>query len=160
MQRNVTRAERSLGRFGYVLGYLVMLWVWIGVNTLVFLVLTAVASVADFRMLTRRRDGADALMRYFINGGRTFLRLLRDGRTPLLARATLALGLLYWLIPTDLLAESFFPFSEEGPTILFFIDDVLTAFVVSKLFMYLCPDSLVAEHAAAVEEQARAHVAA
>jgi uncharacterized membrane protein YkvA (DUF1232 family) len=72
-----------------------------------------------------------------------FFRLVVDRRTPYLARFLLAAGLLYWLIPTDLIPDS--------PWLPGFIDDLVIAILVAKVFVYLCPDVVLARHAHVVD---------
>jgi hypothetical protein len=123
-----------------------VLWLWIGMSIAGFLTVTAFSSVVDRRMWDLRRQGPGVLGRYLGHGIRTFFRILRDRRTPYLARAVLAAALLYWLLPSDLIADtSFWPGS---------LDDFLVAVLAAKAFMYLCPDALVATHAAAVTGRA------
>jgi uncharacterized membrane protein YkvA (DUF1232 family) len=156
MQRTMTRAERSMTRFTLVLGYVALLWLWAALNALAFLATAALASVADVRMLGLWRHEAHELSHYLASGIRTFLRLLGDRRTPLAARLVLGVGLVYWLLPADLIGEGFF-LSDEGMHPFGFIEDIVIAAVAAKLFMYLCPDTLVAQHAAAVEHRVHAH---
>jgi uncharacterized membrane protein YkvA (DUF1232 family) len=59
----------------------------------------------------------------------------------------LSVALLYWLVPFDLIADK--------SLVPGFIDDLAVAVVAAKGFVYLCPTSLVAAHARAVEERAR-----
>jgi uncharacterized membrane protein YkvA (DUF1232 family) len=156
MRRTVTRAERSMTRFALVLGYVAGLWVWAALNIIAFLAVTALACVADLRMLALWRHGAPALLSEMASGMRTYFRLVRDRRTPLYARAVLALALLYWLLPNDLISEGFF-LSDGGVVLSGLIEDLILAACAAKLFMYLCPNALVEQHAAAVESRAHAH---
>jgi uncharacterized membrane protein YkvA (DUF1232 family) len=157
MQRTMTRAERSMTRFGYVFFYVGWLWLWLTANVVLFLLLAALASLADLRMFGLAREGAGELAHYVFGGMRTFVGLLRDRRTPSTARAVLVVGLLYWLLPFDLVAEGFLPFEEDGLALWTLIDDAIICVVSAKVFMYLCPDALVAQHAAAVENRQQAH---
>jgi uncharacterized protein DUF1232 len=143
VHRTMTRAERSLYRLVGMAGQVGRVWGWLLVSAGAFLLLSAFSSVADLRMFDLRREGPGVLSRYVGYGMRTFFRILRDRHTPNLARLVLALALIYWLIPTDLIADdSLLP----G-----FLDDLVVLIVAAKAFMYLCPDSLVARHVAAVE---------
>ena len=142
-----TRADRAMRRFLSLVSDVGMLWLWLALSAIAFLVVAAVASVVDMRMWQLRRESPGAASRYFGRGIRTFFRILRDRHTPSGARALLALALVYWLVPFDLV-----PDSSVLPG---FADDLVVAVSAAKGFMYLCPDSLVAWHAAAVESHAQ-----
>jgi uncharacterized membrane protein YkvA (DUF1232 family) len=148
LHRNVTRTERSLARFAWLLANVALLWLQIALSIVLFLAAAAFASVADLRMFDLRRQGPGAIGRYLGQGVRTFFRILRDRRTPYLARGLLGAALLYWLVPLDLVDDSFLP-----PGLL---DDLVLAAAAGKGFIYLCPDSLIQVHAAAVRARARA----
>jgi uncharacterized membrane protein YkvA (DUF1232 family) len=157
MQRTVTRAERSMSRLGLLLEYALMLWLWAAVNTAVFLLVAAIASIADVRMFSLWREGAGVMLRYLANGGLTFVRLLFDRRSPYWARVVIGVAFFYWLLPTDFARENFYLLSDEsGVSLAGMIDDLVVTIIAAKVFMYLCPDALVAQHAAAVKERAHA----
>jgi len=148
VHRWITRGEHSTSRLFDLLSQVGFIWLWIVLSAAAFLVVAALSSVVDIRMFDLRRKGAGELSRYLGHGTRTFFRILRDRHTPYLARSVLAVALLYWLIPFDVIPDhSLLP----G-----FVDDLVIAFLAAKGFMYLCPDSLVAVHAAAVEARAQA----
>lgn len=151
MQRTVTRADRSFERLLIVFWEVGSLWLWIVGATLSYMAVAAVASVLDHRMLLSRAPGA--LLRDLLDGVRTFIRLVRDPRVPLLARAVLFVGGVYWVLPYDLLPEwSYFTPLHPWSGL---VEDLLVAAVSAKLFLALCPDAVVAEHALAVERRRR-----
>jgi len=148
MKRVRTRMEHSGERFADALGEAGTLWFWILIAMAEFFVVAAFTSVADFRMLDLRRQGRGALSRYLGHGMRTFFRVLRDRRTPWLPRLLIIGAMLYWVLPRDL-----FPDETFVPGLL---DDFVIAVCATKAFLRLCPDTLVAKHAADVEAQAHA----
>ena len=62
--------------------------------------------------------------------------------SPYLPRAVLVMALLYWLLPVDLVGD--------GMPVVGMLDDVLVAVLAAKLFIHLCPDTIIAAHAAAL----------
>jgi uncharacterized membrane protein YkvA (DUF1232 family) len=136
------RAERSLGRFGMSLTMAALLWLWLIGSTGVFLLTSAVASVADVRMLDLRRGRLRLIGKDIRIGVRLFFRVLRDRRTPMLARLPLLAALAYWLLPVDLISDT--------PILPGFVDDLVIAIAGAKTFLYLCPDGVVTGHAQAV----------
>jgi uncharacterized membrane protein YkvA (DUF1232 family) len=141
------RAEHTADRLILLAGYVGEFWLWIVISLGAFLTIVAFASAGDTRMLALRRESPSAVARQLGYGVRTFFLIMLDGGTPYVARILLALGLLYWLVPFDLIADrSIVP----G-----FLDDFVVAVVAAKAFVYLCPASLVAKHAFAVEARAR-----
>jgi uncharacterized membrane protein YkvA (DUF1232 family) len=148
VHRWTTRVEHSMTRLGAVMGQVGILWLWMLLSAGAFLVVAAFASVADLRMFDMRQRGPGELSRYLGYGLRTFFRILRDYRhTPYLAYSVLGVALIYWVNPFDVVADS-----SLMPG---FIDDLIVTIVAAKAFIYLCPDSLVALHASAVD--ARTH---
>jgi uncharacterized membrane protein YkvA (DUF1232 family) len=122
-------------------------WLWAALSIAVFLTVAAFASVADTRMFTFRHEPPGAVARYLGYSIRTFFLILLDRRTPYVARIFLGLALVYWLVPFDLIADK--------SLVPGFIDDLVVTVAAAKSFIYLCPTSLVAAHAHAVEERAR-----
>jgi uncharacterized membrane protein YkvA (DUF1232 family) len=145
--RLVTRAQHTVDRFLLLAGDVGAFWLWAALSIAVFLVVAAFASVIDTRMFTLRREPPGAVARYLGYGIRTFFLILLDRRTPYVARLFLTVALVYWLVPFDLVADK--------SLVPGFIDDLAVAVVGAKGFVYLCPASLVAAHAHAVEERAR-----
>jgi uncharacterized membrane protein YkvA (DUF1232 family) len=145
--RLTVRVEHSVDRLILLAGDVGAFWLWLVVSVTAFLTVAAFASAADTRMLALRRESPGAVARYLGYGIRTFFLMVLDRRTPYAARILLGAGLVYWLVPFDLIAdESIVP----G-----FLDDLVVAVVAAKGFVYLCPASLVAKHASAVESRAR-----
>jgi uncharacterized membrane protein YkvA (DUF1232 family) len=145
--RLVTRAQHTVDRLLLLVGAVGIFWLWAALSIAAFLMVAAFASVVDTRMFTLRHEPAGAVARYLGYGIRTFFLILLDRRTPYVARVFLALALVYWLVPFDLIADK--------SVVPGFIDDLAVAVVAAKGFVYLCPTSLVAAHAHAVEERAR-----
>jgi uncharacterized membrane protein YkvA (DUF1232 family) len=139
VHRGVTRVSNSIERLAGFFGQVGIVWLWALVSAGVFLLVTALSSVVDVRMLDFRHEGIGALAQYVARGIRIFFRIVRDRHTPMLARVVLVLALLYWLLPTDIIPDkSILP----G-----FMDDLVIAVVVAKAFMWFCPDALIAAHA-------------
>ena len=65
---------------------------------------------------------------------------------PYVPRAVVVMALIYWLLPVDLLGD--------GIPVVGMLDDLLIAVLAAKLFIYLCPDAVVAAHAAALRADA------
>lgn len=146
VHRLFTRSERSMTRFASTAVHILAVWFGFVLSALVFLLIAAVSSVADVRMLDLRRHGPAVLARDLAHGVRTFFRLLRDRRTPYGARAVLALALIYWLLPLDLIQDGVMPLGV--------LDDLVVAVISAKAFVYLCPDALIAANAADVQAHA------
>jgi uncharacterized membrane protein YkvA (DUF1232 family) len=136
-------AEKAVARLVNAFTAAGGLWLSLLVSGLVFLLVVAVSSAVDVRMLAPRRVRPWALLGYVGRGTLTFLRILRDRRTPRIARVLLLVALVYWLIPRDLI--------PDNTVVPGFVDDLLIAVVAAKAFIHLCPDSLVARHARVVE---------
>jgi hypothetical protein len=148
MHQLYTRGDRALGRMTSVLGDAGLLWLGIAVSVFMFFAVAALASVIDMRMFSLRRQGPGEFSRYLGRGIRTFVGIVRDRRTPYLARGVLVVALIYWLFPFDLIPDEAF--------LLGFLDDVIIAVSAAKGFMYLCPDALIASHAIAVQTRSEA----
>jgi uncharacterized membrane protein YkvA (DUF1232 family) len=147
MHRLSTRAEHTFDRLLLLLGDVGAFWLWAVLSIAAFLMVAALASVADTRMLALRHEPAGAVARYLGHGIRTFFLILLDRRTPYVARIFLTVALVYWLVPFDVIADK--------SVVPGFIDDFAVTVLAAKGFVYLCPTSLVAAHAHAVEERAR-----
>jgi uncharacterized membrane protein YkvA (DUF1232 family) len=133
LHRLSTHADHAVTRLGDAL----VIAGTVFTSTLVFLLVAAVSSAVDLRMLRRRPS---ALWRYLGHGTLTFFRILLDRGTPNRARLVLLGALLYWLVSSDLI--------PDNTMIPGLIDDVLIAVIGAKTFIYLCPDRLIAGHAA------------
>ena len=146
VHRVATRTERLLARFSAAVTGAATAWMWILPSAALFLAVAAVASATDMRMLDLRRQTPQMLARDLGHGVRTFFGVLRDRQTPYLPRGVLALALLYWLLPTDLVGD--------GTPAVGRLDDLVVAILAAKLFIHLCPDAVVAAQAAAVRPHA------
>ncbi len=147
MHRFATRFERTADRLLVLIGEVGAFWFWTAVSLGVFLIIAAFSSVVDRRMLTLRHERPGALARYLGYGVRTFFLILIDRHTPYTARLLLGVGLLYWLLPFDLV--------RDNSLVPGFVDDFFVTVAAAKVFVYLCPTALVAAHAHAVEARAR-----
>jgi len=145
LHRVFTRSERVLARLGAVVNTAATTWLWILASALLFLLVAAVASAIDVRMLDLRHHRASTVARDLGHGVRMFLRILRDRRTPYAPRAVLALALVYWLLPLDLVGD--------GIPGVGMLDDLLVTIAAAKLFIRICPDAVVEAHAAAVHTE-------
>jgi len=143
LHKVMTRSERLADRLVALAGQVGLLWLWMVSSAAICLLIAAFASVADRRMLDLRGNGPGALWRYLADGMRMFFRILRDRRTPYLPRLVLLAALVYWLLPSDLIADD--------SVLPGFLDDFVIVVLAAKAFIYLCPDSLVELHATAVE---------
>jgi uncharacterized membrane protein YkvA (DUF1232 family) len=148
VHRLATHAEHSINRLLLFLDDAGMFCLWTGLSIALFIGVVALASVVDKRMFRLRREMSGKQSRYLGHGLHAFFRIALDHHTPSSARVFLALGLAYWLLPFDLIPDT--------TVVPGFIDDVLVAVVMTKAFLYFCPASLVAAHAAAVERLAHA----
>ena len=145
VHRVLTRTERLFGRFSTAVSGAATAWLWILPSAALFLVVAAFASATDLRMLDLRQQNPRVLLRDLGHGVRMFFRILRDRRTPNLPRAVLVLALVYWLLPVD--------FVGDGTPVVGMLDDLLVTVLAAKLFIHLCPDTVVAAHAAAVRAE-------
>ncbi|HVM97227.1 MAG TPA: DUF1232 domain-containing protein [Candidatus Acidoferrales bacterium] len=143
ISRLTTRSEHSMERFTTALQGAGLLWLWLLFSTALFLAVVAIASVVDLRMMNLREFNLHRFSGDVKHGIRMFFRLILDRRTPMRARLLLAVGLLYWLVPIDLIPDS--------PWLPGFMDDVVIAVLASKTFVYLCPDVILARHAHVVD---------
>ncbi len=139
-------------RFASVVAHAATVWLWLVLSASTFLLVTAISSATDLRMLDLRRNTLQVLVRDLLHGMRAYFGILRDRRTPYLARIVLALALLYWLLPLDLAADDM-----ALPGV---IDDLIVAILAGKIFTHLCPEAVVAAHAASVRARAERHAAA
>jgi uncharacterized membrane protein YkvA (DUF1232 family) len=145
--RLTTRALHTFDRLLLLAGAVGAFWAWAALSIAAFLTVAAFASVADTRMLALRDEPPGAIARYLGYGIRTFFLILLDRRTPYAARIFLTAALVYWLVPSDVI-----PDKSAVPG---FIDDFAVTVLAARGFVYLCPASLVAAHAQAVEARAR-----
>ncbi len=144
--RLLTRMEHSIDHFLFFMGDIGLFWLWTAVSVAFFLLVAAFASVIDMQMLRASGQRPGLISRYLGYGVRTFFAVLWDRHTPYTARLLLALALVYWLVPSDLIADQ--------SVLPGFIDDVVITIAAAKAFVYLCPPALIAAHAAEVEWRA------
>lgn len=107
----------------------------------------ALLSAVDLRLLrVWRLSGARMAARYVLVGSVLFLRLLLEPRrrVPLAPRVALAGGIVYGLLPRDLVADSVL--------LLGWLDDIVLIAVLSRWFVRRCPDRIVDGYAARVQE--------
>lgn len=81
-------------------------------------------------------------LRTLFRNGRLALRLVRDQRVPLYAKAALGLTVLYVLVPIDIVPD-WLPVVGQ-------LDDLALLAGGLALFIRLCPPAVVAEHEAAL----------
>ena len=139
IHRYVTRTERAIKRLGMTMMRTASVWLAMLASALGCLVLLGGASVADRRMLDLRRHGVGEVARDLLLGVRTFVRLLRDRRTPALARAVVVAAVVYWMVPSGTLAGAL-PLHSV-------IDDVIVAVLAAKAFVALCPETVIVANA-------------
>jgi uncharacterized membrane protein YkvA (DUF1232 family) len=139
IHRYVSRVERAIKRLSLTLTRTASVWLAMIASALGCLVLIGCASVADRRMLDLRRHGVDEVARDLLLGVRTFVRVLRDRRTPALARAVVVMAVVYWMLPSGALAGAL-PLSS-------IIDDIIVAVLAAKAFVALCPEAVIVANA-------------
>lgn len=86
-----------------------------------------------------------AALTAFFRTGRLALRLVRDPRVPLYAKAVPALALLYALSPLDFVPD-LIPIVGQ-------LDDLAVLLAGLELFIKLCPDDVVDEHRAGLGQR-------
>ena len=135
--KSLRRGIRSVLRF---LRWSVDRWAdWL-VRLLCFLGVALVAPLLDRSLVTtwRQKGWRDAL-RAILLGSAVFVRLLLDHKAPLLGKLLVALGLLYGVASSDLMPDASLPLGV--------LDDIVAVGLASRVFMRLCPDSLIEAHA-------------
>jgi uncharacterized membrane protein YkvA (DUF1232 family) len=76
-----------------------------------------------------------------------YVRLLLDGRTPVVGKALVVFAIVYGAAPRDLFPDRFvFP---DRLALQNFVDDLVLLVLTSRCFMMLCPQEVVEEHALA-----------
>jgi uncharacterized membrane protein YkvA (DUF1232 family) len=83
------------------------------------------------------------LLRALLFDIRLALRLLREPRVPVLAKAVIPIAALYFVSPVDLLPD-IIPVLGE-------MDDLVVAYGALKMFINLCPPAAAAFHRAALD---------
>jgi hypothetical protein len=148
VHRSIARTENSFERLLLSFASAVVVWSWILVHGIVFLFVAAIASALDLRLLALSRESGHSVGAYLGAGVRTFFALLVDRSTPHRARLVVVVALLYALFPGDLI--------PDASWLTGYIDDLVVLVVGARLFIRLCPDTLVERHAAVVESHLRA----
>jgi len=78
---------------------------------------------------------------------RLYWRVFTDRRVSLLPKLVLVAGLLYFVIPLDLIPD--FPLVGLGQT-----DDIIVLILTSRMFIAMAPRSVVEEHVRLIDEGA------
>ncbi len=76
---------------------------------------------------------------------RLYWRLLRDPRVSWLPKVVLIAGVLYFVVPLDLLPD--FPLVGLG-----WLDDLAVLIAATQMFIRLCPRRVVQEHVRLIDE--------
>lgn len=114
---------------------------WLG-GLVVFLVVGLVVPLLGREGLrTFRNEGFLAFSRQLSLAMAVYVRLLIDGRTPVVGKALLVFAVVYGAAPRDLLPDRF--------GVLNYVDDIVLLILASRSFMMLCPQAIVEEHALA-----------
>lgn len=120
---------------------------WLG-GLIVFAVIgLTVPLLGQDSLKTFREEGLFAFMRELSLAVAVYVRLIIDGRTPLVGKALLAFSVAYGASGSDLFPDRFAPQS--------YIDDLILLILASRSFMMLCSQEIIEEHALAAA-QARA----
>jgi uncharacterized membrane protein YkvA (DUF1232 family) len=113
---------------------------WLPGLVLFLLVALIVPLLGRDSLRTFRERGFREFMRELSLALAVYVRLLMDGRTPVVGKALLAFAVVYGAAPRDL-----FP---DRP-VLNYLDDLILLVLASRSFMILCSQEVVEEHAAA-----------
>jgi uncharacterized membrane protein YkvA (DUF1232 family) len=114
---------------------------WLG-GLVLFLVIALIVPLLGWDNLrTFREQGFLAFARELSLALAVYVRLLLDGRTPVIGKALVAFAVVYGAAPRDL-----FP---DRPGALNFVDDLILLVLASRSFMMLCSQEIVEEHAVA-----------
>ena len=76
---------------------------------------------------------------------RLFWRLLQDKRVSFVAKLPLVIGVLYFIVPLDMIPE--IPIVGLG-----YLDDIAVLYLGAKLFIKLCPPHVVQEHVRLIDD--------
>jgi uncharacterized membrane protein YkvA (DUF1232 family) len=105
-----------------------------------FVLIVLVAPLCEPGLLaTWREQGFAAFRAAVALTVAVYVRLLADGRSPVLGKILLVLALAYGIKRSDLIPDGWIRIG--------LIDDVIIVGVASRVFMWLCPTRLVEEHA-------------
>jgi uncharacterized membrane protein YkvA (DUF1232 family) len=132
------RVRQVVRRLRYGIGQ----WsTWLGA-LVVFLVLGLVLPLLGRdSWKTFREEGLREFLRELSLALAVYIRLLIDGRTPMIGKALLAFALAYGASGRDI-----FP---DGGSRFGLLDDLVLLVLVARSFMLLCPQEIVEEHAMA-----------
>ena len=111
---------------------------WTTVGVTLTLIVAAYVAVVCALMLSNRREQAIAAMRLIPDLLGLLKRLFMDPRVPLWSKAVLVLGILYLVLPIDLVPD-FVPVAGQ-------LDDVLIAGLVVALLIRTAGDEVVADN--------------
>jgi hypothetical protein len=139
LRRWITRTERLGGRILQAAGGIVGLLLWLVGSSVVFLVVAAAGAAAEGAVMRRLVSDTPGALRSLWLGMRVFAGAVIDRSLLLVPRLILVAGWCYWLLPSDL-------FAEEA-MLLAYVDDVLVAVGVGKLFLVFCPQAVLEEQA-------------
>ena len=85
------------------------------------------------------------LLLHIPNFIKLYWRLFTDKRVHLLAKAVLVVGILYFIVPLDLIPD--FPLPVVG-----WLDDAVVLVLAAKAFIRLCPRRVVQEHVELIDQ--------
>lgn len=89
--------------------------------------------------------GSMRLMMHLPNLIRLYWRLLRDPRVSWVAKLVFLAGIVYTLVPVDLVLD--LPFVIPG-----YLDDIVVFALAAKAFVRLCPPNVVREHVLLIDQ--------
>jgi uncharacterized membrane protein YkvA (DUF1232 family) len=113
---------------------------WLGGGVLFLVVGLVVPVLGRDNLRTFRQEGFLAFTRELSLAVAVYVRLLIDGRTPMVGKALLAFSVVYGASAIDLLPD-------RAPQN--YLDDLILIMLASRSFMQLCPEEIVEEHALA-----------
>jgi len=139
VRRYVARTENAGERLAASLAAVASAWLWILGSFFGFTVAAMLGAMADVQMINMLRRGVGEVAIYVVRAAIMLLRVFRDRQTPYRVRAALVPGLLYWLLPYDVLGDE---------SLVGLVDDVIVAVISGRAFVLLAPDGVIAKHAA------------
>jgi uncharacterized membrane protein YkvA (DUF1232 family) len=105
-----------------------------------FFLLAVLAPLVNRDLLvTWREKGWEGMRNSVLLGVTVHMRLLLDSHAPLLGKLAIAFALAYCVASRDLIPDASFPLGA--------LDDAFAVVLASRIFMLLCPESLVEAHA-------------
>ena len=84
------------------------------------------------------------LLLHIPNFIRLYWRLFNDRRVSWLPKAILAAGILYFIVPIDMITDFALPVG--------YLDDIVVLIVAVKAFIRLCPQRVVQEHVELIDQ--------